>query len=530
MASLPLIADGNLSEDVVSMEGLERGVKLSMAAIAERKKNDHCKRARTTSSSFVPDTPVDKVIKNDPERVHQLVERLREELNYWRKTIIPDIGKRGRLETMIKTWMLRIMRASLGVPFDARWSSEELFYCKIDISKDKLLNRLIELGRKKSVPHPTIVEAVINCSSLHYKIWQIYLKSTKTYSGSSRFYPLYRLINFWEKIINDWYANYHDNVKRDSMLAFVCNEAMFNHSRIPLCYECNMGIHYPVETVNDRRISDYVVKLFLELVLSPHIHIEWKLEMSKYLTSKGVTMVSQTFGSEADVRETGPFQPCAARFWDFCKSEKPPCSIEFALITPEPSSTPCLSSGAGLFGGIHAAACPKVTDSIPFKALMILTKLKNPSTRRWIEEGSVLMFNMYPLTVFNAPVGYGRRTISNYKSKNSFTSSIISSIITSRRRKRNAHDKGSRSSDLLSEGTGTSIKTVLFNCKSELDDVPNNRLFDKILSFEGDLLGGTVTKQQLEKYDRINVCFPRLSEECFSSRDAEVSTQPLAKL
>lgn len=561
MASLPTIADGNLSEDMISIDGLELGVRLLIAATAERKQNggddSTGKRARTTSSSFpigfVPDTPVDKVVKNDPGRVDRVVERLREELNYWRKSIIPDIGKTGRLETMIKTWMLRIVRAALGVPFNAQWSPEELGYCKIDVSKDKVLNRLIVLGRKKrpsSVPHPTIVEAVINCSSLHFKIWQTYMKSANKPCGgtsfNNRFYPLYRLLDFWDKIINKWYANYHDNVKRDSMLAFVCNGAssMLKHSRIPLCYECNdrcMGIQYPAETVNDQRISDYVVKLSLELILSPHIHIEWKLEMSKYLTSKGIAMVSQAFGAKeegsgssetmTDVRETRPFQPCAARFWDFCKSERPPHSVEYALITPEPSSTPCLSSGASVFGSINAAySCPKVAESIPFKALTVLTKLNNPSTRRWIEEGSVLMFNMFPLTVTNAPVGYGRRTITNWKFKSSFVSSIINSIVTSRRRRRNAHDKGSRSSDLLSEGNGTSVKTVLFNCKNELDDVSGNRLFDKTLSFEGDLLGGATTKQQLEKYDTVSVCFPGLSEECFSLRDAEASTRPPAKL
>lgn len=549
MASL--IANGNLSEDMISIDGLELGIKLLSAYTAEGRKNgcnnSTSKRAKTTSSSicFVPDTPVDKVVKNDPERVDRVVEHLRKELSYWRKSIIPDIGNTGRLETMIKTWMLRIVRAALCVPFDARWSPEELSYCKIDVSKDKVLNRLIMLGRKKSVPHPAIVEAVINCSSLHFKIWQTFMKSAnKPGSINNRFYPLYRLISFWDKIINNWYANYHDNVIRDSMLAFVCSgvSSMFMHSRVPLCYECNarcIGIYYPVETANDQRISDYVVKLFLELVLSPHINIEWKLEMSKYLTSKGIAMVSQAFGEEGsssdtmmtNVKETATFQPCAARFWDFCKSESPPHSVEYALITPEPSSTPCLSSGAGVFGSINAAqSCPKIADSAPFKALTVLTKLKNPSTRRWIEEGSVLMFNMYPLTVSNAPVGYGRRTISNWKFKSSFVSSIISSIVTSRRRRRNAHDKGSRSSDLLSEGNGTPVKTVLFNCKSELDDVSGNRLFDKILSFEGDLLGGAITKQQLEKYDTVNVCFPRPSEECSSLRDAEASTRPPAKL
>ena len=318
---------------------------------------------------------------------------------------------------------------------------------------------------------------------------------------------------------------------------------MFKHSRVPLCSECEdrcMGVHYPAETVNDQRISDYVIKLFLELVLSPHIHMEWKLEMAKYLTGKGIAMVSQAFGAQEnggdsdtlnDVTQTGPFQPCAARFWDFCKSGKPPHSVEYAFITPEPSSVPCLSSGAGVFGNINAAySCPKVADSIPFKALTILTKFKNPSTRRWIEEGSVLMFNMYPLTVSNAPVGYGRRAITNWKFKYSFVSSMISSIVNSRRRRRNAHDKGSRSSDLLSEGYGTLIKTILFNCKSELDDVSCSRLFDSILSFEGDLLGGAITKQQLEKYDTIDVCFPSLSEECSSLQDAEVLIQQPERL
>ncbi|KAK8378099.1 hypothetical protein O3P69_018812 [Scylla paramamosain] len=131
---------------------------------------------------FTPDTPVDKVVKNDPERIDLVVKRLREELNYWRRSILPDIGKTGQLETMIKMWMLRIVSAAL------------------------------------------VVKAVINCSSLHFKIWQTYMKiANRLCTGGStnnRFYPLYRLIDFWDKIINNWYANNHDNIKRDS--ADVC--------------------------------------------------------------------------------------------------------------------------------------------------------------------------------------------------------------------------------------------------------------------------------------------------------------------
>lgn len=491
---------------MADIDSLEHGVKLLIEA--KKMTGQTIKQAK---NNFIPDSLVDKVVKNDPARVGQVVRGFQEEFDFWKKSILPDIGKTGRLETVIKTWIVRIMRAVLGVPFKSEWSPEEQSYCKIDTSKDKILNRLIFQEGRTPKPNPTIVEAVINCSSLHFKVWQTFIKNKLPYrknSGSNcskRFYPLYQLVDFWYKIINSWYTNYHDCIERDSMLAFVCSSAMFKHNRISLCCNRCIGIHY---TANDHRVSDYVIKLFLELVLSPHIHIEWKLEMSKYLTSKGIAMVCQAFG---DISEKEPFQPCAARFWDFCKSERPPYAVEFAFITPEPSSMPCLSSGAGVFGNINAAySCPKIPDSIPFKALAILAKTENPSTRRWIEEGSVLMFNMYPMTVTNAPVGYGRRTISNWKFRGSFTSSIISSVVTSRKRRRNVYDKGSRSSDLLSEGTGKPIKTVLFNCKNELDDVSGNRLFDKTLSFEGDLLGGVITKQQLEKYDTVNLCFPKL--------------------
>ncbi|KAK3884953.1 hypothetical protein Pcinc_010796 [Petrolisthes cinctipes] len=124
---------------------------------------------------------------------------------------------------------------------------------------------------------------------------------------------------------------------------------------------------------------------------------------------------------------------------------------------------------------------------------------------------------MYPLTASFAAVGRGRRAITNWKYKNLFVSNIISSIVSSRKRSKNAHDKGSRSSDLLSEGSGTHIRTVLFNCKSSLEDVVENKLFLQQLNFEGDVLGGTLTEGHLAAHNTILDCFPPLSSSCLPS-------------
>lgn len=514
---------------------LERGLSLFIDSVSKHRSLGgevaSFNSAKKMRGDFTPDTDVDKVLRNDPQKTKKLILRLKKELSYWRESVIPKLGKTGRLETFIKTWMLRINRAAVGVDFEVPMSPAEILYCKIDMVKDILLTKSFSLQQKQSTPlKPVTEETVIVCSTLHYKLWSMYMKRGKNPVGAGKFNPLFDLINFWEKIILSWYGEYLHNAERDSKLAFVglgkgSSTAVHHLDKVCRCANGNF-IHYPKETVRDKRSLDYSIKLYLELVLSPHIHLEWKLDMARYLSTKGISTIEHAFLEEEDLPMGAAyaFQPCAARFWDFCKSEKPPSSIKFAIITPEPSSCPCVSSGAGLFGhltetrGGDCAAAPVA----PSNVIATSTGVPRPTTRRWIEEGSVLMFNMYPLTITGAPVGHGRRILTNWSSRTAFVSHVMGSLVSSRKRIRNAFDKGSRSSDLLSEGSWLPIKTVVFNCKTDLETIAGNRLFDKVLSFEGDILGGTLKEQHMKANGCLANSFPSLVS-CFSP-SAETTT------
>jgi hypothetical protein len=533
MAALPTIAVGRGLEAEVMIGELERDLDLFLEHLADGT-DAAPKKLRRTANDFVPSTTIDKVLSNDPSLTAKVVDNVNRELSYWNEHVLGDgMSDKGRLETFVKTFALRINRAALGVSFEAPMTPEEIAYCKIDPVKDqRTLGRFLNKRRPgestSPPPQPTTVEAVLNCACLLHKLWTCFIKTSCSMTPSpmlksKKFTPLFRLFNLWKLVINDWYAKYHDNDERDAALSFVRNASNVGaYTASKYCEYCSSKhIKYPEETLRDQhRVSDYAIKLYFELILSPHIHIEWKLEMSKYVSGKVIGMLGEAFANTAsadtandDDSPSSNFQPIASRFWDFCKSERPPCDIEYAIITPEPSSSPCMSSGAGLFGHLvsdERHRCPSVNKA-PLLVVATSTRMRNPSTRRWIEEGSVLMFNMYPLTLSGAPLGYGKHAITSWKHKNAFTTSIIGAITSSRKRIKNVNDKGSRSSDLLSEGAGTQIKTVLFNSKDAIEDTASNRLFHQLLNFKGDIIGGTITEEQLKAHNTILDCFPLLT-------------------
>lgn len=547
MAALSTIAVGRghelVEEDMV--DELERGLDLFLehlnttAAVDATAAAAKKRKPSRAADGFVPSTIIDKVLSNDPSLTAKVVDNVNTELSYWNEHVLGDgMGDKGRLETFVKTFALRINRAALGVPFDALMTPEEIAYCKIHPVKDqKAFGRFLNKRRPgeptSPPPEPTTVEAVLNCACLLHKLWTCFIKTSCSMVLSSpaaaatslknkKFDPLFRLFKLWKTVINDWYAKYLDNDQRDAALSFVRNVSgvVCANAASKYCEACgSKHIKYPRETLRDQhRVSDYAFKLYFELILSPHIHIEWKLEMAKYVSGKAIGMLGEAFAAAADDDDdnnTGSanFQPTASRFWDFCKSERPPCGIEYAIITPEPSSSPCMSSGAGLFGHLvsdERRRCPGANKA-PLSVVATSTRMTNPSTRRWIEEGSVIMFNMYPLTLADAPLGYGKRAITSWKHKNAFVSSIIGAITSSRKRTKNAIDKGSRTTDLFSEGAGSQIRTVLFNSKSAIEDIASNRLFYQLLNFEGDIIGGTITEAQLKAHNTILDCFPLLT-------------------
>lgn len=531
MAALSTIAVGRGAETEAMVDELERGLELFLEHLKVVYDDDGAaaspKKQRTTANDFTPSTIIDKVLSNDPSLTAEVVGNVNRELSYWDEHILGDgMCDKGRLETFVKMFALRINRAALGVSFETIMTKEEIAYCKVDPVKDqKTFGRFINKRGPDGTPlDPTTAEAVINCACLLHKLWTTFIKNTCSIESitpkKKKFAPLFRLFNLWKQVVNDWYAKHLDNDERDAALSFVRNVSGVDVNTVSkYCESCgSRHIGYPKETLKDQhRVSDYAFKLYFELILSPHIHIEWKLEMSKYLSGKIIGLLGEAFAADVagddNISPSSNFQPIASRFWDFCKSERPPCDIEYAIITPEPSSSPCMSSGAGLFGHLVSDKrrhCPTINKA-PLLVVATSTRMSDPSTRRWIEEGSVIMFNMYPLTLTGAPLGYGKRVITNFKHKNAFTTSIIGAITSSRKRIRNAMDKGSRTSDLLSEVAGAQIKTVLFNSKKAIEDVASNRLFYQLLNFEGDIIGGTITEEQLKAHNTILDCFPPLT-------------------
>lgn len=530
-----------LDEDILTFRGMSAGADFlatnGLIAIKDADGGHGAKIMR--GDKYKLSTEIDKILQNDPAEVSKVADAVKLEVENWRKSILPSLGKKGKLETFIKTWIICVNRSALGISNTYRFSREEIEFCKIHVVKDWSLFKNAISKNNESIsnpPSPIATEAVINCSSLHFKLWDNFLKPTpkKGTAGTDKFLPLFHLINFWEKIVDKWYGKFHDHSMRDSKIGFITNmkrdEKFLNPKTRNGGAGCCPLIDYTSPTANEQRFSDYLIKLYLELVLSPHIHIEWKLDMAKLVSDRGINMMKAFKISSKDEDETDSssgtgeavaedvvvpnLQPCAARFWDFCRGGVRPGNIEYAIITPEPSSDPCVSTGASIFGKLVSKYKNETHSeklNLPRKAIGILMGVEEPCTRRWVEEGNVLLINYNPLTLSESPLGTGRYALTSSMPKGFFVSGIIRSILNSRKRGRNAHDKGGQNSDLMSDGSSVSIRTVVFGCKTDLDALPiKATILNKELSFEGDILGGSITAKQLSAYSNVRNCFPSL--------------------
>lgn len=533
----------SLDEDILTFGGLSAGADYlaTTGLVATDGGNSDGGAKIMRVDKYKPSREIDNILSNDPAEVSRVVDAVKLEVEIWRKSILPLLGKKGRLETFIKTWIMCVNRSALGISDTYRFSREEIEFCKIDAVKDWSLfkNAISKRNeRAKNPPLPIVTEAAINCSSLHFKLWDTFLKSTskKTSAGTDKFLPLIHLINFWERVIDKWYGKFHDHSVRDSKIGFITNMKRGEKFLYPKTRTGGSGccplIDYTAPTANEQRFSDYLIKLYLELVLSPQIHIEWKLDMAKFISDRGINMMkafrlNSKNEDEIDVEDnsggggTGTedvvvpnLQPSAARFWDFCRGGVRPGDIEYAMITPEPSSDPCVSTGASIFGRLVSKYENEIHSeklNFPRKVIGILTGVGEPCTRRWVEEGNVLLINYNPLTLSGSPLGTGRYTLKSSLPNGFFVSGILRSILNSKRRGRNAYDKGGQNSDLMSDGSNVSIRTVVFGCKADLDALPiKATVLNKELSFEGDVLGGSITAKQLSAYSNVKNCFPSL--------------------
>lgn len=376
-----------------------------------------------------------------------------------------------------------------------------------------------------------------------------YFLSSSTFK--KRFFPFLNFILKWKKI-TEWYRNNLVHTERDLKLSMV--------RKITKTFvSCTKGYHdgrtllYPSSVDAQDIIDDYVFKMFVEVVLSPHINIEWKTEMAKYTCEKASKLLSNfiqdiiespihknykktkmelhseniyhnTDEKEEDVEEDEnnvaairkeiiaklsnggvnnciSIQPCAAKFWDFCRVGFLPLStpreIRYMLLFDEPISDPLLSSGAGQIGSFIAKE-HNLENEPMYKSVCALFGLEGTVSLSDIvnvTEHTVLFLNASPLTVAYAEEGFGvKRTWMN----GNFVSNIFRTIVNSCKRSRVVSEKPSMSSDLLSDGSSHIVQTVCFGWKEIFERMPRISAMNKVLLFKEPFLK-VHTKQLLDR-------------------------------
>ena len=495
----------------------------STVCVAQEKSS---KKQRT----YETEKPVgkNKCIENDPEAAGRVARAVMSEVEYFRKHVFPQIGKNGRVETYVKTLIVCVVRAAVSSSL-CRLTKTDLVFCKAETEEllnAKIVNRQpLGTTAEDSLEQAMQQEAISGLSAAIYKIWDLVLKGGKG-AHSNRFNRVTQHANLWAKFAKV-YAEEHVHFHRDLKVSFTRQEALprFGTAKV-VCDTvsgCKVVLDYggSVEDV----IADYLFKLVAELAMSPHIHVEWKIDMAKFVSEKSIAMLNlfkNDIMGAAFSEDMGPVpperlgrrnltsvQPPAAKFWDFCRSSRPPSDVRYAMTFHEPISDPCASSGAGAFVADGCEKCKKCIDAPHLLSRLLRNEdtSKNAMTvRTWVECGQVLMFNVNPVTCAYAVNGFGERRCTYGMSKAFFASSIARAIQLSYKRKRIYVDKGGQQSDILSDGSSIGVKTVGFGTRKVLDDVVKSNLFCKILMFESDIRN--ITDTQLKLYDTVANEFP----------------------
>ena len=377
----------------------------------------------------------DPGIKNCPRKSELVSQSVRKTMNFWMTNVIPHLKTKGRVESYARAVALSIARCcciASGIDLQGSLTDLEKEYvnpCNDDFLI-KSLRVLVERfhnvetvmsdypGQKNedrsaeedcdlkffqennfrtemsNVSTETIEYAKTTIANSVMKlIWGTLSKrpgvvaSAPSLSHPNKFSKLIEFVNFWKKIA-DWYEKYPNHKERDAHMSSVASKALFSNTKIikkKKIFNFSPMMLYP-SNVDPREITtDYLVKLLLELILSPHIHIEWKIEMSLFVSARGPKMLSpfeeminnsakinsETIDTTARQHQAnsnsgllGPWprcifgnnmnsvsiQPCSALFWDFCRGGAPPCAVEYMMVFNEPSAHPALSTGSGLFG------------------------------------------------------------------------------------------------------------------------------------------------------------------------------------
>ena len=479
-------------------------------------KNTSCKRRKyDCSNKWTPKkyTDIDLVITNCQEESTRVVSSLLKVLEYWEKNVIPFIKRKaGRADTYLRAAVVCVARCCVTPGITTKAEK-----CFINSTDEYICNIMVKTNPQQDNDTPPEIgeEAVEAVSRAIYKHWTMAYKSVKT-QHKEKFGSTIAFVHAWKKIAIR-YLEYPVHNERDVHLHHLVDGI----NAVTEKHAVDGTLLYPINTDASVITSDYLFKLLLELVLSPHINVEWKIAMSKFMEKDAMKMLS---GLEIDINKSAvdisggmtceygskPVNECsvlygskfnpsrimprAANFWDFCRGGSSPAEIKFCMMFNEPSSNPVLSSGAGLFG-VFTGSEKQIEEgeevSVALNCLKNLLGLEENgteftvSTRRWREEGSVVCFNFCPLTIAGANLGYGEQRSKNTMPAGFWLKTVQRSITDSvKRRRRNLADKGSRASDLLSDGGSVSLTTVAFGCSDMLKHLTGISTFNVIVNYQ----------------------------------------------
>lgn len=496
-----------------------------LCPVATAKNTNSKRRKYDSSGKWTPKkyTDIDLVVTNCQEESTRVASSLLKVLEYWERNIIPYHlvnRKAGRADTYLRAAVMCVTRCcvsdslTLGITTQA----ERRFINCTDMHICDILSKTIPCTGEQdddnapSPPRPSEIgeEAVDAVSRAIYKHWTTTYKSVK--NNNNKYGSTIAFVHAWKKIA-ERYAEYPVHRDRDVQLHHLVHGTA-NVEK----HAVDGTLLYPINTDASIITSDYIFKLLSELVLSPHINVEWKIAMCAFVEKDATKMLS---GFETDITksavdisgggmtcEYGPkpvnecydlygskfnpsrIMPRAVNFWDFCRGGSSPSEIKFCMIFNEPSCNPVLSSGAGLFGVFTGDAKKNEEEEefgVALNCLGNLLGLKENetestiSTRRWREEGSVVCFNFCPLTIAGANLGYGEMRSKKLMPAGFWLKTVQRSITDCVRRKRNS-DKGSRTSDLLSDG-GFSLTTVAFGCTDMLKELTGISAFNVTVDY-----------------------------------------------
>nr|BDT62673.1 MAG: wsv427-like protein [Metapenaeus ensis nimavirus] len=471
---------------------------------------------------------IDFVVQNCPEKSKKVATAVIDFLKYVEENTLPSLERKSNfgINKVLKLVSACLARCCVADAIDPEVGLEvERAFAKINYDEQPFSDTLkasaaiccrAQISSNGSSPQ-LWEEAMWAAASAIFKVWTRSFKQNEQarLGKKEKLSSIMGFVAAW-KFAARKFATEPIHEKRDVQIHHVrdCSRGV----------ETVAGIHtdgtllYSINTSPQTITEDYLFKMLFELLMSPHINVEWKIPLCKFMEKDAAEMLASfvqdisrsatdvvemtedssmcEYGSRTiDVCRTlygskfnpSRIVPIASNFWDFCRGGHSPSDVRHCMLFDEPSCNPKLSSGAGLFGKftgfdneIFLNAARQVdeerkgeVDSI-VESLLTLVGLhsrhdtvKKISTRRWREDGSVVCFNFCPLTIAGAILGYGKLKLKNC----CWVKTIRKAILDARARKRNYTDWLSRTSDLLSDAGNVSLNTVVFGCLEELKAV-----------------------------------------------------------